>query len=324
MKQTIILPVAMVGIAALASLPIGCKKQQKPQRRGTIALSVLTLTNPFFKEIADTMTEEAARHGYDVIVTSGEFDVARQQDQVKDFIVKKVTAIVLTPCDSKSIGPAIKEANEAGIPVFTADIACMAPGAKVVSHIATDNFGGGKLAAVALVEALVQRGEATGEIAIIDHPEVESVILRTRGFHEQLAEENKKPDVDLKVVKQLPGGGAQEKGQKTMQDILQAHRDLKAVFAINDPSALGAVAALEAAKKLDQVVVIGFDGQPMGKQAIKEGKIYADPIQFPDRIGRRTVRAILDHLAGRELPKEILIPTALYRRADAEKDPSLK
>ncbi|MGB2820820.1 MAG: substrate-binding domain-containing protein, partial [Phycisphaerae bacterium] len=262
--------------------------------------------------------------GYDVIVTSGEFDVAKQQDQVKDFIVKKVTAIVLTPCDSKSIGPAIKEANEAGIPVFTADIACMAPGAKVVSHIATDNFGGGKLAAVALVEALSKRGEAKGEIAIIDHPEVESVIMRTRGFKEQLAEENKRPDVDLKIVKQLPGGGAQEKGQKTMQDILASNREVKGVFAINDPSALGAVAALEAAKKLDQVVVIGFDGQPTGKQAIKEGRIYADPIQFPDRIGRRTVQAVLDHLAGRELPAEILIPTALYRKADAEKDPSLK
>ncbi len=324
MRQTNTLRAALTGLAALAVLLAGCRKQQKPQTRGTIALSVLTLTNPFFKEIADSMTDEAARHGYDVIVTSGEFDVAKQQDQVKDFIVKKVTAIVLTPCDSKSIGPAIKEANGAGIPVFTADIACLAPGAKVVSHVATDNFGGGKLAAVALVEALVKRGEATGEIAIIDHPEVESVILRTKGFKEQLAEENKKPGVDLEIVKQLPGGGAQEKGQKTMQDILQANRDLKAVFAINDPSALGAVAALEAAKKLDQVVVIGFDGQPIGKQAIKEGKIYADPIQFPDRIGRRTVRAVLDHLAGRELPKEILIPTALYRRADAEKDPSLK
>lgn len=324
MMKTNILHVAMTGLAALAALTAGCKKQQAPATKGTIALSVLTLTNPFFKEIADSMTDEAAKHGYDVIVTSGEFDVAKQQDQVKDFIVKKVTAIVLTPCDSKSIGPAIKEANEAGIPVFTADIACMAPGAKVVSHIATDNFGGGKLAAVALVEALSKRGEAKGEIAIIDHPEVESVIMRTRGFKEQLAEENKRPDVDLKIVKQLPGGGAQEKGQKTMQDILASNREVKGVFAINDPSALGAVAALEAAKKLDQVVVIGFDGQPTGKQAIKEGRIYADPIQFPDRIGRRTVQAVLDHLAGRELPAEILIPTALYRKADAEKDPSLK
>ena len=62
---------------------------------------------------------------------SGEFDVARQQDQVKDFIVKRVAAIVLCPCDSRSIGPAIQEANAAGVPVFTADIACLAPGVEV-------------------------------------------------------------------------------------------------------------------------------------------------------------------------------------------------
>src|SRR5438128_430277 len=96
--------------------------------RGTIGLSVLTLTNPFFKVIADTMSEEAAKHGYRVVTVSGEMNVARQQDQVKDFLVQKVAAIVLCPCDSKGIGQAIQEANRQGVPVFTADIACLAPG----------------------------------------------------------------------------------------------------------------------------------------------------------------------------------------------------
>src|SRR5262245_34392921 len=93
-----------------------------PTGRGTIGVSVLTLTNPFFKVLGDSLAEEARKQGYDVVVTSGEFDVARQQDQVKDFIVRRVAAIVLCPCDSRSIGPAIQEANAAGIPVFTADI----------------------------------------------------------------------------------------------------------------------------------------------------------------------------------------------------------
>ncbi|MFM7136285.1 MAG: substrate-binding domain-containing protein, partial [Planctomycetota bacterium] len=99
--------------------------------KGTIGVSVLTMTNPFFKTIADTITAAAAAKGYDTIVTSGEFDVARQQNQVKYFIVGRCAAIVLCPCDSRSIGPAIQEANTAGIPVFTADIACLAPEAKV-------------------------------------------------------------------------------------------------------------------------------------------------------------------------------------------------
>ena len=286
------------------------------QNKGVIGLSVLTLTNPFFKEIADKMTEEAGKHGYTVSVVSGEFDVARQQNQVKDFIVQKVAAIVLTPCDSKAIGPAIQEANAAGIPVFTADIACLAPGAKVISHIATDNYGGGKEAANGMIEAL---GEQGGKIAILDHKPVESCILRVNGFHEII---DKHPSI--KIVAELPGGGVKDQGYKAAEDLLQAHPDLAGIFAINDPSALGARAALEKAGKANQVKLIGFDGQPEGKQAIKEGKIYADPIQFPDRIGIETVRTIVKHFSGESVPPQTLIPTALYRKADADKDPTLK
>ena len=288
-------------------------------RRGTIAVSVLTLTNPFFKVIADTMREEASAAGYELLAVSGEYDVAKQQNQVKDFIVRKVSAIVLTPCDSKAIGPAIREANEAGIPVFTADIASLDPGAKVISHVATDNYQGGRLAAEALVEAIGGKGQ----VAIIDHPEVESVKLRTKGFTEAIAEANRRPGVKVEIVTVLPGGGVREKSYKVAQDILQAHRDLKGFFAINDPSALGAVAALEESGKGQAVKVVGFDGQPEGRQAIKNGKIYADPIQFPDRIGRETVKTIVRYLSGEEVPPQVLVPSALYGKQDAAKDPTL-
>ena len=311
----------ILGCVALAFLT-ACGRQSTPpqsasqQSRGTIGLSLLTLTNPFFKEIADKMTEEAAKHGYAVSVVSGEFDVARQQNQVKDFIVQKVAAIVLTPCDSKAIGPAIQEANAAGIPVFTADIACLAPGAKVISHIATDNYGGGKEAAKAMLEAL---GEQGGKVGILHHKLVESCILRVNGFREVIDK-----DPAIKIVAELPGGGVKDQGYKAAEDLLQSHSDLAGIFAINDPSALGARAALEKAGKASQVKLIGFDGQPEGKQAIKEGKIYADPIQFPDRIGVETVRTIVKHFSGETVPPQILIPTALYRKADAENDPALK
>ena len=68
------------------------------------------------------------------MVVAGEFDVAKQQQQVRDFIVNKYAAIVLCPCNSKGIGPVIQEANKAGIPVFTADIACLAGGKNCVTH----------------------------------------------------------------------------------------------------------------------------------------------------------------------------------------------
>ena len=75
---------------------------------GTIAISVLTTENPYFNVIIASLTEEAEKHGYEVLATSGDYDVAKQQNQVKDFIVKQVTAMVLCPCESKSIGPAIQ------------------------------------------------------------------------------------------------------------------------------------------------------------------------------------------------------------------------
>jgi ribose transport system substrate-binding protein len=287
---------------------------------GTIAVSVLTMNNPFFKEIADSLAAAAAPHGYKVLAVSGDFDVARQQNQVKDFIVKRVSAIVLCPCDSKAIGPAIREANRAGIPVFTADIGCLDPTAKVVAHIATDNLQGGRLAADAVAEAL----HGKGKVAILDYPEVESVLLRTKGFEERLAELHRNPEVKIQVVAKLPGGGDKAVSFKAAQDLIQAHAELNAIFAINDPSALGARAALENAGKADQIKIIGFDGQPEGKQAIKEGKLYADPIQFPERIGKETFNAFLKYMNGEEVPKQLLIPTALYRKADAMKDASLK
>jgi len=301
-----LIPIAVVSLL----VAFGARAEQE------IGLSVLTMNNPFFKEIADSMAAEAKAHGYAVLAVSGDFDAAKQQNQVKDFIVRKVSAIVLCPCDSKAIGPAIKEANAAGIPVFTADIACLDPTAKVVTHVATDNLAGGRMAAEAMVEALGGRGE----VAILDHPEVESVLLRTRGFERRLAE----LESEIKIVAKLPGGGDKAKSYRAAQDIIQAYPQLAGIFAINDPSALGARAALEAAGKAERVKIVGFDGQLEGKQAIKDGKLYADPIQFPDRIGRESVKAVVAYMNGEETPAEILIPTALYRQKDARNDPALR
>jgi ribose transport system substrate-binding protein len=291
-----------------------------PAKKAQIGVSLLTLTNPFFRDLGEAMKDEAAKHGMEVVLVSGEFDAAKQRNQVADFIVKRSAAIVLSPCDSKAVGTAIAEANKAGIPVFTVDIAALAGDAKVVSHVATDNLGGGRLAAQAIIEAL----GGMGKVAILDHPEVESVILRTKGFEEELAKQKQEKGVKIQVVARLPGGGAKDRSFRATEDLLQAHPDLNGIFAINDPSALGAVAALEKGGKLAQVKVVGFDGMPEGKQAIKAGHIYADPIQFPDKIGRTAVQTIRKYLDGDDVPSETLIPTSLYRKADAEKDPSLK
>ncbi|MBL9134737.1 MAG: substrate-binding domain-containing protein [Verrucomicrobiales bacterium] len=304
-------------LVGLFSMAFSCGTSAA-EKKGRIGVSLLTLANPFFRDLGDAIKEEAAKHGMEVSIVSGDFDAARQRNQVADFIVQRCAAIVLSPCDSKAVSTALAEANKAGIPVFTVDIAALGAG-KVVSHVATDNLGGGRLAAQAMIEALGGKGK----VAILDHPEVESVLLRTQGFEEELAKQRQEKGVTIQVVAKLPGGGVKDKSFKAAEDLLQAQTDLAGIFAINDPSALGAVAALEKAGRLGKVKVIGFDGMPEGKAAIRAGQIYADPIQFPDRIGRTAVQQIKKYLDGDDVPAQVLIPTALYRQADAQKDASL-
>ncbi|MGD8414961.1 MAG: substrate-binding domain-containing protein, partial [Candidatus Latescibacterota bacterium] len=271
-------------------------------------VSLLTRTHPFYQDLEAGLDEAAAEAGFELLVTAGEFDVARQKDQVNDFIVKGVNAIVLSPCDSKSIGTAVKAANDAGIPVFTADIACLAEGVEVVSHVASDNVAGGRLAARAMAEAL----DGAGEVAIIDHPEVESVIQRVKGFEHELVRWQ-----GLEVVSKLSGHGVKDHAFRTAEDMLQGYPELDGIFGINDDSALGALAAVEKAGRTGSVVIIGFDAVPEAREAIREGKIYADVIQRPREIGRRTIEAVQTYIAGGTVEREILIPCELFTQEDA-------
>ena len=273
-------------MACTVALLTGCDKpagttatqSTDTKAKGTIGVSLLTLDNPFFKVIGDNITAEGKKRGYEAIVVSGDKDVAKQGNQIKDFIVKKVSAIVLSPCDSKSIIPVIQEANAAGIPVFTVDIPCNEPDVKIVTQIATDNYGGGKEGAQAMIEAL---GEAGGKIAVLHFKQAESCQLRVKGFREVIDAHNASGKAKIDIVTELESGGAKDVGCKAAEDALQAHADLRGIFAINDPAALGARAALEKAGKTQQVVIVGFDGQPEGKQAIKDGK--STPTRFSFR-----------------------------------------
>ncbi|MEK9634711.1 MAG: substrate-binding domain-containing protein, partial [Opitutae bacterium] len=133
--------------------------------KGVIAYTPQTLSNPFFRVIADNIRAEAEKNGYEVLVVDPDMDVKKQSDQIDDFIAKNVVAIVLVPVDRMSIGPAVKQANAAGIPVFTVDAKCAAEGAKIEGHVGTDNYQGGELAGQAMIQEL---GEEGGKVLILD------------------------------------------------------------------------------------------------------------------------------------------------------------
>jgi ribose transport system substrate-binding protein len=291
-----------------AKSPENKKTENAPVSKMTIGVSLLTRTHPFYQDLEAGLSEAAKEYGYELLVNAGEFDVAKQKDQIQDFIVRKVNAIIVSPCDSKSIGTAIKAANDAGIPVFTADIACLAEGVKIVCHVASDNVAGGKLAAEAIIAAL----GGNGKVAIIDHPEVESVIQRVKGFEEGLA-----AAPGIQVVAKLSGHGVKDQAFRTAEDILQGHPDLNAIFGINDDSALGALAAVEKAGKSGKVIIIGFDAVPEAREAIKAGKIYADVIQKPHEIGRKTMEAVKTYVSGGTIEPTILIPCGLFTKENA-------
>ncbi len=311
-----LLAAALLGAVLVAALGCGKANDNKSSKSGEsrsttfkIGVSLLTRTHPFYQDLESGLLEAAKANGYELQITAGEFDVARQKDQLQDFIVQRVNAIVVSPCDSRSIGTAIQTANQAGIPVFTADIACLAENAKVVSHIASDNVAGGRLAATAVLAAL----GGHGKVAIIDHPEVESVIQRVKGFEEELA-----TATGVQIVAKLSGRGVKDQAFRTAEDILQSHPDLNAFFGINDDSALGALAAVEKAGKSGRVTIVGFDAVPEARAAIKSGKIHADVLQQPREIGRKTIEAIKAYVSGSPVEPAILIPCGLFTRADAE------
>ena len=263
-----------------------------------IGFSALTLTNPFFKIIADNLKEEAAKHGYEVIVDDANRDVKTQSEQIDTYITRGVAAIVINPCDRLSIGPAIKKANDAGIPVFTSDLQCVAEGVKIAGHVGTDNFGGGKLAGQAMIEAL---GEAGGKVLMLHFEQAQSCVLRVDGFKEVIDAYNEDREAGkIEIVAELDGGGVGRKDSRPRPPPFSPIPTSRASLPSTIRPRSELMRALEQAGKAGQVKIVAFDGQIDGKQAIKEGKIYADPIQFPDRMGQLTVQNIVKYLNGED------------------------
>ena len=286
---------------------------EAPSGQKTIGVSIQNREAQFYQDMESGMRSEAAKYGYALTVVDASRDKAKQQSQVEDFISKHVDAIVLTPYDSQAIGSAIAEANNANIPVFTADIASTSKQGNVVAHIASDNVQGGAAAGKLICAAVHNEGT----IAIVDEPEVTSVQDRVRGFKDAVAQ----ICPAVKIVADVDSGGTRDKANSDTGDILQAHRDLKGIFGINDDSALGALAAVKAAGMTGKVAIVGYDATPEARKAIAAGEMYGDAIQFPAKIGATTVDVIHAYFDGQKPQALVKIPVGTYTASDAKREP---
>lgn len=297
---------ARVLVLAIAmGMAVACQQREaSPTSRRLVGMALLTQTHDFYKELEKAAREEAQARNLELSIVACEMDPAKQAAQIEDFVTQGVAALVVAPCDSDAIGAQLAAVERAGIPVFTADIA--ARQGKIVSHVASDNEKGGRLAAQTMASLL----DGRGNVLILDHPTVASVQDRTKGFQEELA---KYPG--MRIVGRPSVDGQRARAMAVMEDMLQTHRDLKGVFGINDDSALGAVSVLEAANRTD-VVVVGFDATAQAIDAIRRGgPLKADIAQSPDRIGRTVIEMVDRHLRGERVPALVAIDVSVVDAA---------
>ena len=289
------------GLIAVVLLS-ACGDPQTGSASRTIGVSLPDQTNDFYKKLEAGLRQAAEERGYRLIVRSAGADSSVQARQIEEFVAQGVDAIVLTPCRSLAVAATLRGAEEAGIPVFTADIA--ARNAKIMAHIASDNVQGGAKAGREMAALLGGKGK----VLIIDSPAASSVQDRTRGFRAALEEH---PGIE--IVASPSAESQRAKAQRVMEEALRAAPDLNGVFAINDITALGALRALDAAGRED-IVLIGYDATPEARAAIRRGGPFkASVSQNPHLIGTTTIATIANYFDGADVEPFTPVDVEMFR-----------
>lgn len=268
-----------------------------------VGMSLSTLNNPFFVQMKDGAQAEAKKAGIDLTVTDAQNDASQQANQLQNFTSSGVSSIIVNPVDSDAVGPGVRSANKADIPVIAADRGVNK--ADAATLVASDNVAGGKLAADALADKLGGKGS----IVILQGTAGTSASReRGAGFAEGL-----KAYPGIKVVAKQPADFDRTKGLDVMTNLVQSHPDITGVFAENDEMALGAVKAL-GSKAGTSVSVVGFDGTPDGLKAVEAGTLYASVAQQPSELGRIAVQNAVKAAKGEKVEKTVKVPVKVVTR----------
>ena len=278
----------------------------------SVALTVGDLGNPFFVQIAHGAETKAKQINGKVKFSalSSSYDVNTQTNQIDNFISSKVNLILLGAADSKSIAPAVMRAKQAGVTVVAVDVGV---DGGVDATVTSNNKQAGTKDGVYVAERL----KGKGQIVIVNGPPVTAVTDRVAGFVEEIS---KHPD--LKIVSQdQNAGGSRDGGLRVMSDLLTAFRKIDAVFAINDPTAIGCDLAAKQAQRKD-FFIVGVDGSPDIVPFLKDpgSLIAATAAQDPYLMAEEAVK-IGDEIIRGKKPKEelTLIPVGLITKENVDR-----
>ena len=282
---------------------------RQAEHRHKFGAVYMTLNNPFYEIVDEEIRMEVSRRGDILISRDPALSVERQEEAVKELIDSGVELIFINPVDWQRIAPALQLAKEANVPVIAVDTNVEDENS-VAATVVSDNYLAGQQCA----EHLLAHA-AGGKIALLQHSEARSSVDRIQGFLDGLA-----LNPNFVVVDQAECRGQLELAMPAMQEMLVRHPDIDVVMALNDPTAMGAMAALQTVGRLDKVLVYGVDGVPETKEMIAGGHMMATAGQSPRALGRNAAEQAYKILAGEQVPKLMRLPTQLITKENLGTD----
>jgi ribose transport system substrate-binding protein len=306
-KSMLTLALAALVAAAALIAPTGAQAKDRHFAYLTPGLDL-----PFWRYLAAGIADEAKKHGDTVTNYDSHNDAATQLKNAQDAIARKVDGILISPTDSSTAPSVLSLAEKANIPVVIADIGTVS--GKYVSFIISDNEKGAYDTGLALAAALKEHHWDNGPVGLVTISLARNNgKLRTKGFRDAMKQNGVK-EVALDQMQRYTA----DETFKYVQDMLTAHPDLHGIFVQTDTPTLGAVRAIQAAHRQSTVLLAAFDGVPEFVDLIRQGKIIGSGMQQPYLMGVRSEQAMLDHLAGKTPPKEVLVPIIVVTKKNLD------
>jgi ABC-type sugar transport system substrate-binding protein len=296
-----------LSLAALALAQAPGKPSAGPYRMGLI---VKNLVNPVWIDMKRGGEAAAREFGVDLTTLAPikPDNVEEQLRMMEDFIERKVDAIVVVPADSKGIIPGIERANRARVPVI--NVNTLAFGGRFETFVAVENYD----AAYKVAQSMVKRLQGRGKVIILEGvPGAQSAVDLQRGTLAALKEA-----LGITVLASQTAKFQRAEAMAVMENLIQRFPDFDAVLAANDEMALGAIEALDAARRLDRVMVSGLDANADAVRAVARGRMTVTADKRSYEQGSRGVEAAVRFLKGEKIPARIVIDTNLVDKGNVE------